>query len=273
MMMMSSLNRIGLPSKYPANWPAAGFCNHFGPYSSKVAASPPSMVITCSGFCRKWNAPCGPDEPKSTPSGNTLPCLTRLAASATFSAVMKFSVPSSSASPQRPQLRTSSAIRRKSLMLAIGQPLRSSPRHRSGEVRLTDRAAVHPEHLSGDVTGGLAVQEDKNAGLFVGSSRTAKRRPERVQEFLSVGGPKLIEDRRVGDPRRGAVDPNSFGAQGCHVGHPIEDDRFLGQPVAAPLGDRLRIALTPFNALGHCHSVQQTRRDVGVFAEARCRQR
>ena len=38
------------------------------------SASPPSMVITCVGFCRYLNAPCGPDDPKSTPSGNTLPC-------------------------------------------------------------------------------------------------------------------------------------------------------------------------------------------------------
>src|SRR6476659_7199353 len=228
MMMMSSLNRIGLPSKYPANWPAAGFCNHFGPYSSNVEASPPSIVITCSGFCRKWNAPCGPDEPKSTPSGNTLPCLTRLAASATFSVVMQFSVPSSSASPHRPQFRPSSATRRKSLMLAITQPLRSSSRHRSGEVGLTNRAAIHPDHLSGDVAGRLAVQEHQHRRLFGGLGNSAQWRPEGVQKLLPVCGPKLIKDRCVGDTRCGAVDPNPFGAQHCDVRQPIEDDRLLG---------------------------------------------
>ena len=192
------------------------------------------MVITCSGFCRKWNAPCGPDEPKSTPSGKTLPCLTRLAASATLSVVMKFSVPSSSASPHRPQFRTSSATRRKSLMLAITQPFAHRSRHRSvAEDGLPNRAAVHPDHLSGDVAGRLAVQEHQHAACSCGLGRgrvASGRRPETP----AVCGPKLIKDRCVGDPRCGAVDPNPLGAQHCDVRQPIEDDRLLGQPVPPP---------------------------------------
>src|SRR6478735_2367696 len=250
-MIMSSLNRIGPAVVYPPSWTAVGLRSHFGPYSIRVLASPPSIVITWVGFCRYWNAPCGPDEPKSTPSGKTLPCLTRLAASATLSVVMKFSVPSSSASPHRPQFRTSSATRRKSLMLAITQPLRSSSRHRSGEVGLTNRAAIHPDHLSGDVAGRLAVQEHQHRRLFGGLGNSAQWRPEGVQKLLPVCGPKLFKVRCVGDPRCGAVDPNPFGAQHCDVRQPIEDDRLLGQPVTATVGESLRIALTPFDPLGH----------------------
>src|ERR1700754_2056714 len=168
------------------------------------------MVITWVGFCRKWNAPWGPDEPKSTPSGKTLPCFTRPAPSATFSAVMKFSVPSSSASPQRPQLRTSSATRRKSLMPAI---TRLSSWHRCGEVRLAHRAAVAPDHLSRDVTSGPAVEENKHAGLLVGSCGAAEGCPEGLQELRSVRCPQLVEDRGIGDPGSRAIDPDSLGAQ------------------------------------------------------------
>lgn len=116
--IMSSLNRNGLSTKNSLTWCATEFSNHCGPYLVRVAASPPSTVITWVGFCRNWNAPCGPAEPKSAPRANTLPCFTRDAASATLSAVMKFSVPSSSASPHRPQLQTSWATRRKSVILA-----------------------------------------------------------------------------------------------------------------------------------------------------------
>src|SRR5689334_3619767 len=171
------------------------------------------MVMTCSGFCRKWNAPWGPDDPKSTPNGNTLPRSTKLAASATLSAVMKFSVPSSSASPQRPQLRTSSATRRKSVMLAITSSFASSAWHRPGEVRLTDRATIHPDHLPGDVAGCPAVQENQNTGLFVRFSGSAQRRPEGVQELRAICRTQLVENRGVSNPRCSAVDPDSPGAQ------------------------------------------------------------
>ena len=116
--MRSSLKRNGLSAKKALTSEATALRNHCGPYSTSVEASPPSTVMTCCGFCRNLNAPCGPPALKSPPSEITLPCLTVAAASATLSAVMKFSVPISSASPQRPQLRTSSAIRRKSLMLS-----------------------------------------------------------------------------------------------------------------------------------------------------------
>src|SRR6476619_1529546 len=230
MMMMSSLNRIGLPSKYPANWPAAGFCNHFGPYSSNVAASPPSMVITCSGFCRKWNAPCGPDEPKSTPNGKTLPCLTRPAACCTFSAVVRLSVQSSSALPHRPQLRTSSATRRKSFQLAM---FHLSPARDLAEEALRHGTTVHAEHLAGDVSRRGTVEEHQRARLLVRTRDTAEGGLKRFDELMTERGAQLVEDGRVGDARCGAVDPDALRAERDDVGHPVQDGRLLRQSIAA----------------------------------------
>src|SRR5690242_7126529 len=138
-----------------------------GPYWASVFASPPSIVMMWTGLCRYSNAPCGPDAPKSTPSGNTFPCRTRLAAWATFSALMKFDVPSSSSSPQRPQLLTSRAARRKSVMLAMGPSFLKFTGHFTGDAG-ADVAAVDPDDLARNIAGRTTIQEDQHSGLFGG---------------------------------------------------------------------------------------------------------
>src|SRR3954469_10037394 len=187
MMIMSSLNRIGPAVVYPPSWTAVGLRSHFGPYSISVLASPPSTVITCVGFCRYWNAPCGPDEPKSTPNGKTFPCLTSPAACWTFSAVIRFSVPSSSASPHRPQLRTSSATRRKSSSPAMFHP---SPGRNLAEEALRHGTAVHADHLTGDVSRRGTVEEHQHARLLVGGRDTTEGGRERLDELLTERGAK-----------------------------------------------------------------------------------
>src|SRR5690349_9294172 len=118
---------------------------------------------------------------------------------------MRLSVPSSSSSPHRPQLRTSSATRRKSLRLATSHPL---PVQYVAELPVGLRAAVHPEHLAVDVARRLAVEKDEHTGLLLGLCGAAQRVLERVEEFLPVGASQLIEDWRVGDAWGSAVDPD-----------------------------------------------------------------
>src|SRR6478736_7137702 len=109
---------------------------------------------------------------------------------------MKFRVPSSSSSPHRPQLRTSSATRRKSFMLAMSRPSR---RKFSGGCQLSIRlfchgAAVHPDHLARDVTRRRAVEEHQHARLLRWPGDAAQWGPEGVKELLAVGPPQLVED-------------------------------------------------------------------------------
>src|SRR6185312_1435946 len=136
--------------------------------------------------------PWGPDEPKSTPNGKTLPCLTRLAACATFSAVIRFRVPSSSASPHLPQLRTSSATRRKSLRLAILRPFQLVGH--VAEHPLCHRTAVHPDHLAGDVPCRVAVQKHQHTCLLVWTCDPAQWCLEGIEELLPVCAAELVED-------------------------------------------------------------------------------
>jgi hypothetical protein len=119
MMIMSSLKRNGLAANVSASCLAVGLSSHTSPFAMNASASPPSTVIRCTGFCRYRNSPCGPEAPNSTPSGKTLPVRASRLAAATFAGVMKFSVPTWSSSPQRPQFEIRFAALRKSAIVAI----------------------------------------------------------------------------------------------------------------------------------------------------------
>src|ERR1700761_1586151 len=70
---------------------------------------------------------CGPFASSGMPRSNTTPRRTACAAARRHSAVMKLTVPSSSASPQRPQLLTRAPTARKSVTVPPQSPARPSP--------------------------------------------------------------------------------------------------------------------------------------------------
>ena len=73
------------------------------------SASTPVSVIVCTGLVRRRHPFCGPFVSNDCESDTTRPSVTSAAAAIRLAASMKFRVPSTSSSPQRPQLRKASA--------------------------------------------------------------------------------------------------------------------------------------------------------------------
>ena len=76
----------------------------FGQFCRPAAWSLPVATIWCTGLTRPKAPVCGPLPSRGSSRENTLPARTSDADSRIFSGVMKLSVPTSSSSPQRPQL-------------------------------------------------------------------------------------------------------------------------------------------------------------------------
>ena len=150
---------------------------------------------------------------------------------------MKFSVPSSSASPQRPQLDTSPATRRKSVRLATMLPFLEfarPPRRRCFRRRPTALAPKYSWRL--DYSGKPAprpVLRDRRPGPAVwGCRRESPGRTPRSWSRIGVSvTPGPVQLIRI--PRR---------AKCGGLAHGVQDDRFLGQPVA-PVGQRVGMAM------------------------------
>ena len=224
-----------------------------------MLASPPSIVITCSGFCRKWNAPCGPDEPKSTPNGKTLPCLTRPAACCDL--LGGDQVQRAEFVGVTPPPPVADVVGDTPKVIQAGHVPPFACVRDLAEEALRHGTAVHPEDLAGDVSRRGTVEEHQRARLLVRTRDTAEGGLKRVDELMTERGAQLVEDGRVGDARCGAVDPDALRAERDDVGHPVEDGRLLRQPIAAAVGDRLGIPLTPLDAFCHRRGVQQPHGD------------
>jgi len=106
--------------------------------------SPPSTVMTCTELPRKCSPACRTSEPRSMPSGTTAPRRTEAVASRTCSSEMRFSFPTSSSGPHRPQFPTRLARLRNSFMDAV--VTMSSPRLKWEAAR---RSTI-PESAQGD---------------------------------------------------------------------------------------------------------------------------
>jgi hypothetical protein len=141
--------------------------------------SPPSTVMTCTELPRKCSPPCRPPGPKSMPSGTTAPRRTEAGASRTCSSEMRFSFPTSSSGPHRPQFPTCLARLRNSFMDAV--VTMSSPRLKWEAAR---RSTI-PESAQGDPSAapGNARRQRVSAGrrrsFGFGRVRPCRRRGPR----------------------------------------------------------------------------------------------
>src|SRR6201999_1934235 len=99
------------------------------------------------------------------------------------------------------------------------------------------------------IAGGLAIQEHQNRRLLVRTGDPTQRFGDVIEKALTVRATQLVENRRLGDTGPGAVDPNTPATECYGLAHGVQDDRFLGQPVA-PVGQSVGMTVTPLDALG-----------------------
>src|SRR5687767_5493490 len=145
--------------------------------------SPPSCSIECSGFTRPPNPVCGPLASNGMASERTLPCRTRLAAALILAGVMKFTVPSSSVTPQRPQFRYLRA-RARTVSMLIGSAMGLT----SSRERLPESSYREKTRASLAAEGGDGLREARDAGRdrAHGERTVAEQQPERRGRRLVV---------------------------------------------------------------------------------------